>query len=319
MGKLGTNRILESVRRPILSRPLLGSIVLLAGCASYTPPPPPAPRDATPVLASAGLTWDAVIEVFAARNIPIRTIERVSGLIVTDNLNVGPEGKEWASCGSAGLGPTHGTYNVLVRGDSIRSMVKATVRWSLYVSQAADTECSTTHEWEQGFEDQIKQLAEWQSAAMAQSPAEVEDSAGKPAENGPTPGSRPAASPPAESTAREAAASRKAREEEAARARARLPRSNAELLRERNFQLAVADGKRLGLIDAYGETARDTLVVDLTDAAMVSSGLEYQLGRLFKGYLDNTGRSRASILELRHAGRRVGEYTWNGLARTDWR
>ncbi len=121
------------------------------------------------------------------------------------------------------------------------------------------------------------------------------------------------------STDREAAASRKAREEEAARAKAKLPRSNAELLLERNFQLAVADGTRLGLIDAYGETARDTLVVDLTDEAMVSSGLEYQLGRLFKGYLDNTGRSRASILELRHAGRRVGEYTWNGLARTDWR
>ena len=309
-----------------MSRPLLGSIVLLAGCASYTPPPPPAPRDATPVWASAGHTWDAVVEVFAARNIPIRTIERVSGLIVTDNLNVGPEGKEWANCGNAGLGPTHGTYNVLVRGDSTRSMVKATVRWSLYVSQAADTECSTTYEWEQGFEEQIKQLAERQSAAMARSPAEVEDSpppsapsAAKPTGNGSAPSSRPAATPPTGSTDREAAASRKAREEEAARAKAKLPRSNAELLLERNFQLAVADGTRLGLIDAYGETARDTLVVDLTDEAMVSSGLEYQLGRLFKGYLDNTGRSRASILELRHAGRRVGEYTWNGLARTDWR
>jgi hypothetical protein len=263
-------------------------------------------------LASTGYTWDAVIEVFAARNIPIRTIERVSGLIVTDNLNVGPEGKEWANCGSAGLGPSHGTYNVLVRGDSIRSMVKATVRWSLYVSQAADTECSTTHEWERRFEDQIKQLAEQQAVAMARAPAAAED---PPTGDKVTPGSRPAASP----TDREAAASRREREAEAARARAKLPRSNAELLLERNFQLAVVDGTRLGLIDAYGETARDTLVVDLTDEAMASSGLEYQLGRLFKGYLDTTGRSRASILELRHAGRRVGEYTWNGLARTDWR
>lgn len=299
-----------------MSRPLLGSIVLLAGCASYTPPPPPAPRDATPVLASAGYAWDAVIEVFAARNIPIRTIERVSGLIVTDNLNVGPEGKEWANCGSAGLGPSHGTYNVLVRGDSTRSMVKATVRWSLYVSEAADTECSTTHEWERRFEDQIKQLAEQQAVAMARASAADED---PPTGDQVTPGSRPAATPPAGPTDKEAAASRREREAEAARARAKLPRSNAELLLERNFQLAVADGERLGLIDAYGETARDTLVVDLTDEAMASSGLEYQLGRLFKGYLDTTGRSRASILELRHAGQRVGEYTWNGLARTDWR
>lgn len=313
-----------------MSRLLLGSIVLLAGCTSYTPPTPPAPRDATPVSASAGHTWDAVIEIFAARNIPIRTIERVSGLIVTDNLNVGPEGKEWADCGGADIGPTHGTFNVLVRGDSTRSMVKATVRWSLYVSQAADAECSTSHEWERGFEDQVKQQAERQTAMMARAPAASDvpppvsaPATGKRTRDEVAPPSRPAATARVGSVDRDTAASRKAREAEvaaeAARARARLPRSNAELQQAQNFKLAVADCTRLGLIDAYGETARDTLVVDLTDAAMASSGLEYQLGRLFKGYLDTTGRSATSIMELRHSGQRVGEYNWNGLARTDWR
>jgi hypothetical protein len=205
-------------------------------------------------------------------------------------------------------------------------MVKATVRWSSYVSQAADTECSTTYEWERGFEAQIKQLAERQSGAMAGVPAGVEappptsvSSTGKQTRDKVVTPSKPAASPQAGSIDRDSAASRKAREAEAALARARLPRSNAELLQAQTFKLAVADGTRLGLIDAYGETARDTLVVDLTDQAMASSGLEYQLGRLFKGYLDTTGRSTTSMLELRHAGRRVGEYTWNGLARTDWR
>lgn len=48
---------------------------------------------------SRGRTWDAVIDQFAARNIPIRTIERVSGLIVTDQLTVGREGYWWANCG----------------------------------------------------------------------------------------------------------------------------------------------------------------------------------------------------------------------------
>jgi hypothetical protein len=275
-----------------LSRPLLGSIVLLAGCTTPSPPPPPpAPREAAPVSASAGQTWDAAIAVFAARSIPIRTIERASGLIVTDNLSLGPEAKDWAVCSGAGPGPNRGTYNVLVRGDSTSSIVKATVRWSVHVAQAADIECASTHEWERGFEDQIRQQAEQQSSASLQAGA----------------------------IDRESAASREAREVEAARARARLPRSNAELLQERSFGNAVADCTRLGLIGAYGETARDTLVVDLTDEAMASSGLEYQLSRLFKGYLDTTGRSRTSILELRHAGKRVGEYTWNGLARTDWR
>jgi hypothetical protein len=219
-----------------------------------------------------------------------RSIHRFSGLIVTDNLNVGPEGQRWASCAGVGPGPTHGTYNVLVRGDSTSSTVKATARWSFSFPQASDTECPTTHAWEREIEDQIKQRAEGPSFAGR-----------------------------AGSLDGETDANRKAREEEAARARARLPRSNAELLLEPNFGLAVADCTRLGLIGAYGETARDTLVVDLTDEAMASSGLEYQLSRLFKGYLDTTGRSRATILELRHSGRGVGEYTWNGLARTDWR
>ena len=150
----------------------LGFGLLLVACSTkYASPVPPTPREATGVSASAGHTWDAVIEQFAARNIPIRTIERVSGLIVTDELSVGGEGASWADCGrTAGLQgpPTHATYNVLVRGDSSTSTVKVTVRWSLYLSPAGNVECFTTNEWEQAFEGEVKARAErfWMVGAI---------------------------------------------------------------------------------------------------------------------------------------------------------
>src|SRR5689334_6312594 len=81
-------------------KPSVVSLCLLfVCCSSYEPPPPPEPREATHVDASMGRTWDAVIDQFAARNIPIRTIERASGLIATDQLTVGREGYWWADCG----------------------------------------------------------------------------------------------------------------------------------------------------------------------------------------------------------------------------
>ncbi len=81
-----------------------------------------------------GSTWDAVIDMFAERNIPIRTIERASGIIATEQLSVGPEGKVWPDCGRSFSGtvlPNYAIYNLLVRGDSSSSRVKATVRRSL--------------------------------------------------------------------------------------------------------------------------------------------------------------------------------------------
>ena len=88
-------------------RPLVFALVC-AACNSYQAPLPPAPRDATHVSASAGQTWDAVVDLFAARDIPIRTIDRATGLVATDELSVGTEGRKWADCGklnSVLLGP----------------------------------------------------------------------------------------------------------------------------------------------------------------------------------------------------------------------
>src|SRR5215475_14034464 len=107
------------------ARPCFAPVVALcAACVTYTPPPPPTPREATQVNASLGQTWDAVIDEFADRNIPIRTIERASGLVATEQLTVPPSASGDADCGHFDSyptrRPTHAIYNVLVRGDSAK-------------------------------------------------------------------------------------------------------------------------------------------------------------------------------------------------------
>jgi hypothetical protein len=270
-----------------------------------------------------------VIEKFAARNIPIRTIERVSGLIVTDQLSVGEEGVAWADCGKSSwsnrkkgrgsrLSPTHATYNVLVRGDSSHSSVKATVRWSYFVSLASSLECSTTHAWEGEFEDEIRARAEetrreYVAAVQLGGPQRPEPqpvTAGEPRPD-PNPSPKPARSA--------ATGSRKRPAPSAAAIPARLTRSNADLLRQSDFFLAADDCTRLGLISSYSESAYDTLTVELTDQAMTDPGTEFHLGRLLDGYRRTTGGNRSSILDLRHRGSKVGQFTVVGLTRGNWR
>ncbi|MEO6055841.1 MAG: hypothetical protein ABIQ49_03300, partial [Gemmatimonadales bacterium] len=139
-------------------------LVWLAACTGYTPPAPPSPRDATPIAASSGTSWDAAIDLLAARNIPIRTLERASGFIATEQLSVGTtDGLAWADCGKFNgqrVGPNSGIYNVLVRGDFTHSSVKATVRWVYRTTKARTYECATSHVWEEGFEAGVKMRAE---------------------------------------------------------------------------------------------------------------------------------------------------------------
>jgi hypothetical protein len=356
-------------------------------CASRTPPQPPIPRAPTTVWASLDGTWDAVIDVFAARNIPIRTIERVSGLIVTDPLTIaGDDGRDWADCGKVNgrvILPDNATYNVLVRGDSVTSTVQTTVRWTRWLEGApSPVECSTTHVWERDFEEQIKRRAEGRSIVMG-SASDTEPVAPADTMNGRAPDAAPRLTPDSATMAARDSAPRapgdsmpeqapdslsrvapdsvpreardsapgfgrdttpkadgepprnptptasadstpdapvpRVRYRQPREPRAGSPRSSAELLRTPDFNLAVTDCLRLGLIVSYDEVARDTLVVELTESAMTSSSTEYNLERLFDGYQRaNFGRS-ASNLQLRYLGAKVGEYTRTGLRRTNWR
>jgi hypothetical protein len=146
-----------------MMRRSLAFALACVACNSYQAPLPPAPRDATQVRASAGQTWDAVVDLLAARDIPIRAIERTTGLVATVELPVGTEDRRWADCGkrqSVPLGPERATYNVLVRGDSATSSVRATVRWTRSVAKRGVIECSTTYAWEEGFEAAVRAQAE---------------------------------------------------------------------------------------------------------------------------------------------------------------
>jgi hypothetical protein len=142
------------------------SLAVLSGCTySYTPPSPAAPRQPTQVSASEGKTWDAVIELFAERTIPIRTMERASGFIATEVLLVNDPDRRYADCGSRAAGyvvpeADKASYNVLVRGDSTASTVRVTARFIARGDPIDDAACSTTGRWEEEMEGDIKAVAE---------------------------------------------------------------------------------------------------------------------------------------------------------------
>ena len=277
-------------------------LILVTACFARTPPAPPAPREASEVEASIGHTWDAVIDIFAERNIPIRTIERVSGLIVTDPVALSPGlGQEWADCGTVNDSPSfpdYAAYHVLVRGDTVRSTIKVTARWTSGVREGtSEGECTTTHVWEQNLEAEITRRAE--------SGEPIRRGADTP--SAPTPDAVPSTAPAPASAPEKGATARDSTRP------APVPRSNAELRLNAEFEYAAADCARLGLIAAYSETEFSILVVHLTDAAMKSNSTEFCLNKLFVGYRRTTGNNPGSVLDLRVAGVRVGHYELGGL------
>lgn len=146
------------------------ALVLGVACVPQAPAAP-TPHNAVEVSASFGKTWDALIDQFADRNIPIKTIERASGLIATDPLRVGESLLDAADCGKDWTGtkvyPTNVVYNALVRGDSSHSTIRITARWSrIGASREMGThgdvneECSSRAAWETEIENAVKTVAE---------------------------------------------------------------------------------------------------------------------------------------------------------------
>ena len=302
---------------------LAALLVLLPACQyKYEPPPPAEPREGTRVSASIGQTWDAVIDLFALRNIPIRTIERASGIIATEGLRVGPEGILWAYCGKTGgdkYYPTTAIYNVLVRGDSTNSTVRTTVRWG-HVDVDRNLDCTSSYTWELEFEHDVKTRAESSPRRYAASPRSPATAPG----DQPTP-----AQPDDQSLARAPASSSSPATgpvmprtpttvspygENALPAPIPRPvRSNDELLRSTSFRQAVSDSKRMRVISGFQELRPDTLTVDLAEAAFTSASADYNLGRLYVAYRGTTDYSRQAALELLDGGQRVGLFTLGGL------
>ena len=149
-----------------------------SGCAFYAPPATPAPRTATPVGASFATTWDALIDVFAERHIQIRAVDRASGVLVAEPLLLRDSPDSAADCGRGKfltLTPraTDAVWNVLVRGDSSTSTVKASVRFSrvdrgsigtsAHTEAEATTDCESRGNWEATLEKSVKASAETRS------------------------------------------------------------------------------------------------------------------------------------------------------------
>ncbi len=141
-------------------------LVLLGGCVHLVPPQPAAPRPSTAVAASRDRVWDAVIEIFAEMNIPIRTIDRASGFLATEPLSVPPRtGKELAACGTimgVAIPPDRAIYNVLVRESGSVSSVKVTIAFTQGGSAMDPTiiNCTSRGVWEAAFEEKVRRIAE---------------------------------------------------------------------------------------------------------------------------------------------------------------
>ena len=118
------------------------------------------------MAASFAKTWDAVIDVFAERNIPLRTLDRSSGFAATDEL--GADGSaRWADCGSDAIhgdvGPRHAIWNVRLKGDSAAALILVTARWWMFRGKGTNgtrIDCVTTGAWERDAESAIRDRAQ---------------------------------------------------------------------------------------------------------------------------------------------------------------
>jgi hypothetical protein len=269
-----------------------------------------------------GRTWDAVIDLFAARTIPIRTIERASGIIVTEQLSVGPEGLTWADCGkeksvngTVHLRPNYGTYNVLVREDSTHSSVKVTVRWVYsYLGRTMEssvTECSTKHVFERVLEADAKARAEAPGLAkQVRKDRNIPTASSlERATDGQTP------SPPSTAPSADGATSNRAPSDTATAGARPLSgaRPNGRLLGEPDFARAIGDLQTLRFLDGFQEVGTDSLMVEVSDKALATNLSEYNLGRLFLAYSRITNWSPVTTVVLSHREQTLGTVTRNGL------
>ena len=142
----------------------LAFLLVAFACA---PPGRYAPLQPKGIDASFGKTWDALIEVLAERNLPVRAIDRSSGFV---SAEVGPvrseEFDEVTDCGGvvrqvlAGTASENMTarYSVLVRGDSVKSTIKVSAKF--IKAGDAPRECPSRNVFERELQSEVKSRAE---------------------------------------------------------------------------------------------------------------------------------------------------------------
>lgn len=137
--------------------------VVLIGC---TPQAPKVGVEIKPVPVNNSFTktWDAVIDYFATASVPVKTLERASGIIITEDMRVGlADALKWGDCGADPMGTPYpvrsAAYNVRVQGDSAQSTVRVTAVWR---SPGGMFDCTTKGVYELDLMRRIKARAEGQ-------------------------------------------------------------------------------------------------------------------------------------------------------------
>jgi hypothetical protein len=104
-----------------------------------------------------------VVDYFARSSIPVKTIDRTSGLIAAEATQLAGDNSSYARCsnGIFSFAPVGASFNALIKGDSTQSTVRVTANWIRPTAPgSASVSCVTTDVWEKKFEAAIKAKAE---------------------------------------------------------------------------------------------------------------------------------------------------------------
>ena len=135
------------------------AVVLLAACASSKPPAQSAP---IPVSASRDVVWSTALSTLADRSIPVKTSDKTSGLITTEEVMIpASDNKQAGACGTGLIKgrPGRAQYTILVSGDSTPTLrVSSRLTWyNIYGSMIG--ECVSTGFLEGRLQEAIRERA----------------------------------------------------------------------------------------------------------------------------------------------------------------
>src|SRR5688500_16901089 len=138
------------------------TVMILALAAACAPAPTTVvPREGTPVNAPVARTWEATLAVLEAQRFALKSADRNSGLVETDQLTVpaSTDVRGLSECGRAALMPLPAdrlSYLIRIRGDSRSSTILATARFVHSEPAAADPACTSKGVLEASFEAAVK-------------------------------------------------------------------------------------------------------------------------------------------------------------------
>ena len=136
--------------------------IVVAGCA--TAPKPRSIVNAFDQAASFDQVWSATVETFADMSFPIDNMEKDSGLITTDWINItGTSNEEYCDCGGLGLAIENARrvkFNVFVKEANSKVVVKVNCQFQQTRSlgnNVGNTNCVSTGKLEARINELIRE------------------------------------------------------------------------------------------------------------------------------------------------------------------